>query len=82
MKETHRRLPKVTLPTLILHSKNDSVNAPEGAQILYDSISTPNDQKQLVWFEKTEHVMFLDCEEEEVNRTVVGYLQKRLAQNL
>jgi carboxylesterase len=81
MEETHKRLPKVSVPTLILHSKKDTVNTPEGAQILYDSIATPVDQKQLVWFEKTEHVMFLDCEEEEVNRIVVDYLQKRLAHN-
>jgi carboxylesterase len=81
MEETHKRLPKVSVPTLILHSKIDSVNAPEGAQIVYDSIATPTDQKQLVWFEKTEHVMFLDCEEEAVNRTVVEFLQKRLAHN-
>jgi carboxylesterase len=81
MKETHKRLPKVTVPTLILHSKNDSMNTPEGAQILFDSIATPTDQKRLIWFEKTEHVMFLDCEEEEVNRAVVEYLQGRIALN-
>ena len=81
IKETHKRLPKVSVPTLILHSKKDSVNAPEGAQILFDSIATPIDQKQLVWFEKTEHAMFLDCEEDAVNRVVVEYLQGRIAHN-
>jgi carboxylesterase len=81
IKETHKRLPQVTVPTLILHSKKDTVNAPQGAQIVYDSISTPSEQKQLVWFEKTEHAMFLDCEEEAVNRTVVEFLQERIAHN-
>jgi carboxylesterase len=81
IKETQRRLPKVTVPTLILQSKMDTGSSPEGAKILYDSIATPTEQKRLVWFEKTEHIMFLDCEEEEINRTVVEYLQGRIAQN-
>ena len=80
IKETHKRLPMVNVPTLILHPKKDKVNAPEGAQILYDTISTPTDQKQLVWFEKSDHVMFLDCEEEAVNQTIVEFLQGRLKQ--
>lgn len=81
MKETHKRLPMVTVPTLILHSKKDTMNSPAGAQILYDSIATPADQKRLVWFEKTGHVMFLDCEEEQVNQAVVEFLQERITQN-
>lgn len=81
MKVIHKRLPEVTVPTLILHSKKDSANLPEGAQLMYDTISTSADQKQLVWFEKTEHVMFLDCEAEAVNQAVVEFLQGRLKQN-
>ncbi len=78
MKVTQERLPEVNIPILIMHSKNDSANSPGGAKILYNSISTPKDQKQLVWFEKTEHDMFLDCEREEVNRTVVEYVKERI----
>ena len=58
MKATEKRLSVFNIPILILHSKKDTMNSPEGAQILYDSISTPKDQKRLVWFEKTEHCMF------------------------
>ena len=78
MKATEKRLSEVNIPILILHSKKDTMNSPEGAQILYDSISTPKGQKQLVWFEKTEHNMFLDCEQEEVNRTLVEYVKERI----
>jgi carboxylesterase len=81
IKETHRRLPEVTVPTLILHSRNDTANSPDGAQILYDTIATQTYQKKLVWFERTEHVMFLDCEEEEINHTVIEYLQGRIKDN-
>ncbi len=78
IKETQKRLPEVTVPTLILHSKNDSSNSPDGARILYSSISTPVEKKRLVWFEKTEHVMFLDCEEEVIIKTVIEFIQDRI----
>jgi len=46
--------------------------------MLFDTISTPPSQKRLVWFEKTEHTMFLDCERAAVNRTVLEYIQERI----
>jgi len=78
IRETQRCLPEVIVPTLILHSKKDTSNAPEGARILYETIATPAENKKLVWFEKTEHVMFLDCEEEEIINTVIEYIQGRI----
>jgi carboxylesterase len=78
MKVTTKRLPEVNTPILILHSKNDSINSPEGAKFIYNSISTPKDQKQIVWFEKTEHDMFLDCEREEIARIVIENVKERI----
>jgi carboxylesterase len=77
LKAAQKRSPEVKVPILILQSKNDTTNSPEGAQVLYDRISTPRDLKQLVWFERTGHIMFLDCEQEEVNRTVLEYIRAR-----
>ena len=78
LKETEKRLPEINVPILIMHSTNDSANSPEGAKILYDSISTPEDQKQIVWFENTEHDMFVDCESKAVNKTVVEFVKERI----
>jgi len=78
MMATQKRLPEVDIPILIMHSKNDSINSPKGATILYNSIATPNDQKQLLWFEETEHSMFLDCEHESVNESVVAFTKSRI----
>lgn len=78
MKVTQKRLPAVNVPVLILHSRNDSANAPEGVEMLYNSISTPEGEKQIIWFEKTEHEMFLDCEREEAISTVVTYVKQRI----
>jgi carboxylesterase len=76
MKVTEKRLPEVNIPILIMHSKNDSANSPKGAEMLFNRISTSNNQKQLVWFEKTEHDMFVDCEREEVIKTLVDHVKE------
>jgi len=78
LKKTQKRLVEVTVPILIMHSKKDTSNSPEGALIMYQSIATVPGEKQLVWFEKTEHEMFLDCESEEAVRTVVEYVKERI----
>jgi carboxylesterase len=78
MRVAEERLPEVNVPILIMHSKNDATNAPAGVKILDERISTPQDQKRIVWFERTSHDMFNDCERDEVLATVVGYVQERM----
>jgi carboxylesterase len=74
---TRRRLPEVRVPALIMQSHQDTTVAPESADIIYNNISTPPDQKRIVWFEVTEHEMFRDCEREATIGTVVDYVRER-----
>jgi carboxylesterase len=74
---TRRRLAEVKAPTLILHSRKDTAAAPESADIIWKGISTPVEQKQLVWFERTSHEMFQDCERDAVVGAVVNYVRQR-----
>ncbi len=76
-KRTRQRLPEVEVPTLILQSHNDSTVAPESAEIIYRGITTPPGQKQIVWFEETEHEMFRDCEREAVIAAVANWVRER-----
>jgi carboxylesterase len=76
-KATRHRLPEVRVPALIMQSRQDTTVAPESAEIIYDSISTPPDQKRIVWFEETEHEMLRDCEREAAIGTVVDYVRER-----
>ena len=76
-KTVRRRLPEVRTPALIMHSRQDTTIAPESAEIIYNGISTPPEQKRLVWFEVTEHEMFRDCEREAAIQTVVDYVRER-----
>ncbi len=77
-KETRRRLPQVTVPILIMQSRKDTTNSPEGVQILLDNIKTPQDQKRVVWFEKTNHEMFLDCEWQATVACVADFVKERI----
>ena len=78
-KVTRRRLPEVRVPALIMQSRSDTTVAPVSADIIYETISTPPDQKRIVWFDVTEHEMFRDCERESTIQTVVDYVRERAA---
>jgi carboxylesterase len=75
---TRRRLAEVHMPTLIIQSRKDTTVAPESANIIYNGISTPLDQKRIVWFKVTEHEMFRDCERETTVEAVVQYVRERV----
>lgn len=72
-----RRLADVQAPALILHSRADTVASPESANIVFDGISTPREWKRVLWFEKTDHIMFCDCEKEAVIGAVIAYVCRR-----
>jgi len=75
---TRMRLMDVNCPVLILQSRNDSTVSEESPQIIFDGISTPNAQKKIKWFTRTEHELFCDCEREDVIDTVVQYVMVRV----
>ena len=75
---TRRRLSQVQVPALIMQSRRDTIVTLQSAEIIYRGISTPPSQKRIVWFEKTDHGMFTDCERELAIRTVVSYAQERV----
>lgn len=75
---TRRRLPEVSVPTLILHSRKDKTAAPESAEIVYQGIATPAAEKRMQWFEVSSHEMFQDCEREAVIGAVVEAVKEIL----
>jgi carboxylesterase len=77
---TRQRLSEVRVPALIMQSHNDSTVAPESADIIYHNISTPREHKRLVWFDRTEHEMFRDCEREAAVKAVVNWIRSRIGQ--
>jgi len=73
-----RRRCGAIIGTGLEQSRKDTTVAPESAEIIYGTISTPPHQKRIVWFEVTEHEMFRDCEREATIATVVDYVRERL----
>ena len=74
---TRRRLPEVRVPTLIIQSRKDTTVSPESADIIYNTISTPAEQKRIMWLDVTEHEMFRDCEKNAIVEAVVDYVRER-----
>ncbi|NTU52555.1 MAG: alpha/beta fold hydrolase [Chlorobiaceae bacterium] len=77
--ETTLILGRISVPTLILQGRNESIVLPESAGIVLRSIATPQENKRIVWFEKTDHQIFCDGERKAVVATVVGFVAERLA---
>ncbi len=59
-------LPQITIPCLILQSTVENTVLPKSAQYIYDCLGTPQEQKKLLWMERSGHILTLDCERETV----------------
>jgi carboxylesterase len=79
---TRKRLGEINLPTLIIQSRKDTTVAPESADIIYKEIATPQAQKRIVWFEKTEHEMFRDCERKAIIDVIASYVHERVKEQV
>jgi carboxylesterase len=77
--ETRQLMDRIFVPVLILHGRNESIVLPESADIVLQAISTPPEKKFIVWLEKTEHLIFCDCERKAAVDAVVEFITNRIA---
>lgn len=63
-KRARTALPAVTAPMLIMHSKNDHTVHPSNANLIHDSVGS--NTKEIVWFDRSYHVLPLDFDRDEV----------------
>lgn len=71
-------LADVNVPALILQSTKDTSVMPDSANIIFNGISTPVEDKQIAWFDKTEHGMFMDVESKQVIESVIDFITERM----
>jgi carboxylesterase len=71
-------LSRVSAPTLIIHGRNESIVLPESVDIIMHDISTPSDEKSVVWLEKSEHQIFCDCERDIAVSAVREFIAGRI----
>lgn len=64
LKQARRSLPAVTCPILVMHGRNDHTVPPFNAPMIYGSVAS--EDKELVWLERSYHVITLDYDRDEV----------------
>jgi len=72
--EVKQQLSKVAIPTLVLQGRKDETVIPESAEYIYNNVSS--DFKQLIWYDKSTHIMTLDHEREKVFADILTFLDK------
>ena len=75
VKRARAALPRVEAPILIIHSRNDHTAPPVNAQTIYDEVGSRD--KELVWLERSYHVITLDYDKDEVFDRTLGFIRKR-----
>ena len=74
IKEVKNDLAKISVPLLIIQAKNEHTVRPESARYIYGHVGS--EDKEIVWLERSGHMVTLDIEKEFVFDTVANFLAK------
>jgi carboxylesterase len=74
-KRVRLRLPQVVCPVLVMHGRNDHTARPFNATLVFDNISSSD--KQLVWCERSYHVITLDYDRDLVFERTLRFIMDR-----
>ncbi|MGH2749042.1 MAG: alpha/beta hydrolase [Actinomycetota bacterium] len=75
IKRARLALPAVRCPVLIMHGRGDHTVPPWNATVIHDTVSS--DDKELVWLERSYHVVTLDHDRDEVFERTYDFIKKR-----
>jgi carboxylesterase len=71
-------LPKITVPVLLIHSRQDEGVEPYNMVKIYDALKSPN--KTTLWVEDSGHVIVRDSERERVFQATHEFIQRTLGE--
>jgi carboxylesterase len=74
-RRARRALPSVTCPVLIIHARNDHTAHPDNAKMILDQIGST--EKELIWLERSYHVITVDLERDEVYAKTLEFIKER-----
>lgn len=74
-KRTKASVPTVRQPILIMHSRTDNTAPPANARYIHDNVGSSD--KELVWYDRSRHVLPLDVDADDVAQRTVAFIQKR-----
>lgn len=75
VKRARRSLPRVDVPILVMHGRNDHTVHPRNADIIYNSVAS--EDKELVYLERSYHVITMDYDRDEVFRRTHEFIKAR-----
>lgn len=68
-------LDRVKCPVLIAHSHEDHTASPDSVEYLYEHLAS--EEKEVLWLEKSGHLLPLDVEREQVFEMVADFLRRK-----
>lgn len=74
-KRARRALPSLRVPILIVHGRNDHTAHPSNASLIYDSVTS--DDKEIVWLERSYHVLPFDYDRAEMFERTYRFIAER-----
>lgn len=77
LKEMQERLPSVTAPVLIIHSKRDRSVSEEHPEKIFKNLKTKH--KSILWLDNSGHVITLDAEKDRVFQAVADFIESVVA---
>ncbi len=75
LNDTRAVLPQVTCPILVMHGRGDHTVHPDNAQYIYDNVGSTD--KQLIYLERSYHVITLDLERDAVFEATYNFIKER-----
>ena len=75
MRKAKMGLPSIRCPLLVIHSRNDHTVHPSNAQYIHDTVGS--EDKELVWLERSYHVVTLDYEKDDVFARTYEFIKER-----
>ncbi len=70
-----KSLPKVTIPTLLIHAIKDAGVIPENMDLIYKNLGTAQEDKKKIWLENSGHVVTRDMEKELEFKSIHEFIQ-------
>ena len=74
LREMRRSLPDVQVPALLMHSRDDDFVPPVNTANIYDHLGS--EDKELIWVEKSDHVITEDGDRERVFRAAWDFIKR------
>ena len=75
--EMRASLPQVTAPALLMHSRNDGGVKAENMPKIFQQLGSTD--KEMLWFEKSGHVLPRDASREQVFQAASTFINKKMA---